>query len=86
MLEAGKASSSVAELVSETPLVGGETFLPGEPAEDFALEGGSTPPNLSRNLLDLQMPERVGIDTFVREFFVGEAVPTGVRGIMSQGH
>lgn len=32
------------------------------------------------------MPERIGVDTFVREFFVSEAVPTGVRSILSQGH
>jgi hypothetical protein len=86
ILGAVEAGSSVAELVSKTPLIGGETLLPGEPAEDLALEGGSTPPNLSNGLLDSQMPERVGLDTFFREFFVSEAVPTGVRGIMSQGH
>jgi hypothetical protein len=72
--------------MSETPLVGGETLLPGEPVEDFAFERGSTPPNLFCSLLDLQMTERDGVDTFVRECFVSEAVPTGVRGIMSQGH
>jgi hypothetical protein len=48
ILGAVEAGSSVAELVSKTPLIGGETLLPGEPAEDLALEGGSTPPNLRR--------------------------------------
>jgi hypothetical protein len=86
ILGAGEAGSSVAELVSKTPLIGGETLLPGDPTENLALEGGSASPNLSGGLLYSQMPERVGIDTFVREFFVSEAVPTSVRSIMSQGH
>jgi hypothetical protein len=71
ILGAGEAGSSVAELVSKTPLIGGETLLPGDPTENLALEGGSASPNLSGGLLYSQMPERVGIDTFVICMFQG---------------
>jgi hypothetical protein len=32
------------------------------------------------------MPERIGIDTFVRELFVSEAVTTVIQGVMMQDH
>jgi hypothetical protein len=52
IVRTGETSGSVAELVPKTPLIGGETLLPGQPAENFALERGSAPPKLLRSLLD----------------------------------
>jgi hypothetical protein len=73
-------------VVSEPPLLGGEVLLPSEPAENLALERGGALPNLASHLIDLQMPGKVGVETFIRELFVSEVAGTIIRGIMAQGH
>lgn len=61
----GEASGGGGEVVPEPPFVGGEPFSPGKPAENLALEGGRTPPNHSRHIVNLQMPEGMDIETLV---------------------
>jgi hypothetical protein len=73
-------------VVSEPPFIGGKALLSCKPAENLALERGSGPPNLVRHIIDLQMPERNGVETFVRELGVSEAAKTSIRGIVAQDH
>jgi hypothetical protein len=81
---AGEAGGGSSNVVSEAPFVGGETAFSSKPAENFALQGGSAPPHLARNFVVLQLPERIGIETFVRKFFVSEAANAEVRAIVTQ--
>jgi hypothetical protein len=83
ILRAGETGISGAEMVSEPPLIGGEALLRSQPTENLALEGGGALPNVGCYLVDLQMPERIGVDTFVREFFVSEAAATSIMNIMA---
>jgi hypothetical protein len=72
--------------VPETPFVGGEAFLPSQPTENLALEGGSGSPDLVCQIISLQMPERIGIETFVRQLSVSEAARANIRGVRAQNH
>jgi hypothetical protein len=72
--------------MAKPAFIGRETLLQGKPAKNFALQRGSTPPNLFSNLVYPQMPERIDIDTFVRELFVSEAVTAVIRGVVMQDH
>jgi hypothetical protein len=85
-LGAGETCSRGAEAMAKPAFVGWETLLPGKPAKNFALQRGSTPPNLVSKLINLQMPERIDIDTLVRELFVSEAVIAVIRGVATQDH
>lgn len=63
-------------MVPKSPFICGDALLPGQPAEDLALEGGGASPNLACHLINLQMPERIGTKTFIREHFVSERIGT----------
>jgi hypothetical protein len=78
VLAAREARASGAKLVSEPPFVHGEALLPSQPTEDLALEGGTGPPNLVRHIVGLQIPERVGVETFVQQLGVSEAARTSM--------
>jgi hypothetical protein len=86
ILGAGEAGSRGTETMAEPAFVGRETLLQGKPSKNFALQRGSTPPNLFSSLICPQMPERIDIDTFVRELLVSEAVISIIRGVAMQDH
>jgi hypothetical protein len=86
ILGAGEAGSRGIETMAEPAFVGRETLLQGKPSKNFALQRGSTPPNLFSSLICPQMPERIDIDTFVRELLVSEAVISVIRGVAMQDH
>jgi hypothetical protein len=63
-------------VVTEAPFIGGKTLFPSEPAEDLALKGGCTPPNLYRHVVHLQVAEKTGIEILVCKQVVSEAANT----------
>jgi hypothetical protein len=72
--------------VAETAFIGRKSPAPGEPTEYFALEGSCATPKPASQLVDLQFPERVGIETFVREGFVSKKTSARVQGIGAKHH
>jgi hypothetical protein len=72
--------------VAETAFIGRKSPAPGEPTEYFALEGSSATPKPARQFVDLQFPERVGIETFVREGFVSKKTSARVQDIGAKHH
>jgi hypothetical protein len=62
---AGEAGGGGGKVVPKPSFVGGEPFLPSQPAENLAFERGRTPPNRRLHNIYLQLPEGVDIETFV---------------------
>jgi hypothetical protein len=86
ILRAEEACSRGPEAMPEAAFIGWEAPPHSKPAEDFALKGGSAFPHLLRHHVNLQMPERIGVDTFVRKLFVSETVPTRILGVAAKNH
>jgi hypothetical protein len=86
ILRAEEACSRGPEAMPEAAFIGWEAPPHSKPAEDFALKGGSAFPHLLRHHVNLQVPERIGVDTFVRKLFVSETVPTRILGVAAKNH
>jgi hypothetical protein len=62
---AGGASGGGCKQMPEPSSVGWQTTSLRKPGEDFTLQRSCAPPNRSRQLVNLQVPESKGIDIFV---------------------
>jgi hypothetical protein len=62
---AGGAGSRSSEHMPEPSLIGGEPTALCKPIEDLTLQRCITPPNHSRKLVRMQVPESKGVEVFV---------------------
>jgi hypothetical protein len=62
---AHRTSRRIRKKMPEPSRVGGKATTFCKPAENLTLQGSRTPPDRVRKFVNLQVPERIGIEIFV---------------------